>query len=67
MQHILTSLAHTSNVISIAIPTETPPLSLTLGLLGLCCIMLVLVGIVVLGFIVRAENRKMDEQKKDDN
>lgn len=44
-------------------PTETPartapPLSLTLILLALCCIFLALIGIVVLGFIVRSQNRK---------
>jgi hypothetical protein len=67
MQHIFILLTSPSNIIGTAIPTETPPLSLTLGLLGLCCIMLLLVGIVVLGFFVRAGNRKPDEQKKDDN
>jgi len=44
-------------------PTETPmpagpPLSLTLILLGLCCAFLILIGIVVLGFVVRNQNRK---------
>lgn len=44
-------------------PTETPtrtapPLSLTLILLGLCCSFLVLIGVVVLGFVVRSQNRK---------
>ena len=67
MQHTLILLASSSNITSIAIPTETPPTSLTLGLLGLCCVMLLLVGIVILGFIVRAGNRKADEQKKDGN
>jgi hypothetical protein len=35
-----------------------PPLALTMILLGICCSMLVLVGIVVLGFVVRNQNRK---------
>jgi hypothetical protein len=46
-------------------PTETtssprsgPPLALSLILLGLCCIMLLLVGVVVLGFVVRNQNKK---------
>jgi hypothetical protein len=44
-------------------PTETPartgpPLALTMILLGMCCIFLVLIGVVVLGFVVRSENRK---------
>lgn len=46
-------------------PTETatpgpsgPPLALTLILLGLCCIMLLIVGVVVLGFVVRSQNNK---------
>jgi hypothetical protein len=44
-------------------PTETtpaqsgPPLWLTLTLLGMCCIFLVLIGVVVLGFIVRRGNQ----------
>ena len=40
-------------------PVRTgPPLGLTLTLLGMCCIFLVLVGVVVLGFVVRSQNRK---------
>lgn len=44
-------------------PTETPvrtgpPLALTLILLGMCCIFMLLVGVVVLGFVVRSQNRK---------
>ena len=35
-----------------------PPLALTLVLFGLCCILLVLVGMVVLGFVVRNQNRQ---------
>ena len=35
-----------------------PPLWLTLFLLGTCCIMIALVGIVVVGFITRSQNRK---------
>jgi hypothetical protein len=35
-----------------------PPLALTMMLLGMCCIFLVLIGIVVLGFVVRKQNRK---------
>jgi len=41
------------------IPARTgPPLALTLTLLGMCCIFLVLIGIVVLGFVVRSQNRR---------
>ena len=41
------------------IPIRTgPPLALTLILLGLCCVFLVLIGIVILGFVVRNQNRK---------
>jgi len=45
-------------------PTETPatqggpPLWLTLSLLGICCAMIALVIIVVLGFVARNQNRK---------
>jgi len=47
-------------------PTETPartgpPLELTLILLGMCCVFLVLIGVIVLGFIVRRQNRKGGE------
>ena len=35
-----------------------PPLSLTLILLGLCCIFLILIGMVILGFVVRNQNIK---------
>jgi hypothetical protein len=45
-------------------PTETvttrsgPPLVLTLTLLGLCCVFLLVIGVVVLGFVVRSQNIK---------
>jgi hypothetical protein len=41
------------------VPARTrPPLALTMILLGMCCIFLVLMGIVVLGFVVRRQNRQ---------
>ena len=40
-----------------------PPLSLTLILLALCCGFLLLIGMFVLGFVVR--NQNMKEWKKD--
>jgi hypothetical protein len=40
-----------------------PPLSLTLILLALCCGFLLLIGIFILGFVVR--NQNMKEWKKD--
>jgi len=36
----------------------TPPLSLTLALLGFCCIFILIVGVIVLGIFVRRGNRK---------
>lgn len=36
-----------------------PPLPLTLTLLGLCCAFLILIGVVILGFFVRRENRQV--------
>jgi len=41
---------------------NTPPLSLTLILLGFCCIFGLVIGVVVLGFIARRGN---PEEKKD--
>jgi hypothetical protein len=43
--------------------TETPvssgpPLWLTLTILGLCCVVMLIIGVVVLGFIVRSQNNK---------
>lgn len=35
-----------------------PPLGLTLSLLGFCLLLLVILGVFVLGVIVRAQNRK---------
>jgi hypothetical protein len=35
-----------------------PPIALTMILLGMCCIFLVLIGVFVLGFVVRNQNRK---------
>ena len=40
-------------------PAQTgPPLALTLILLGMCCVFLLIIGIFVLGFIVRRDNMK---------
>lgn len=35
-----------------------PPLWLTLALLGVCCLFLLIIGVVALGIFVRAQNRK---------
>lgn len=41
------------------LPARTgPPLALTMILLGMCCIFSILIGVVVLGFVVRRENLK---------
>jgi hypothetical protein len=40
-----------------------PPLSLTLILLGLCCFFLLLIGMFILGFVLR--NQSIKEWKKD--
>jgi hypothetical protein len=47
-------------------PTQTPvrtgpPLALTMILLGMCCAFLILIGVVVLGFVVRRQNRQGGE------
>ena len=40
------------------VPTPTgPPPVLTMILLGMCCAFLILIGVVVLGFVVRRQNR----------
>lgn len=44
-------------------PTETPlrtgpPLWLTLTLLGFCCLFMLIIGVIVLGFVVRSQNKK---------
>lgn len=49
-------------------PTQTPvrtgpPLALTMILLGMCCAFLILIGVVVLGFVVRRQNRQGGENE----
>jgi hypothetical protein len=46
-----------SEPIEPAAPTG-PPLALTFILLGLCCVFFVLMGVIVLGFVVRRQNRR---------
>ena len=41
-----------------------PPLSLTLALLGMCCIFGLVIGVFILGFVVRSGNKKEWEAKK---
>ena len=45
-------------------PRSGPPLALTMILLGMCCIFLILVGVVALGFIVRRQNQQNREGGK---
>lgn len=35
-----------------------PPIGLTLALLGFCCILLLIIGVIALGIFIRAQNRK---------
>jgi len=35
-----------------------PPLWLTMTLIGFCCLVLLVIGVIVLGFVVRSQNRK---------
>jgi hypothetical protein len=42
------------------VPGNGPPLSLTLILLGFCCIILLIIGVIVLGVVVRKQNQKDD-------
>lgn len=39
-------------------PRSTPPIALTLALLGFCCIFLLIIGMVAFGFFIRAQNMK---------
>ena len=39
-------------------PVAGPPIALTLFLLGFCCILLLIIGVFVLGFVVRRQNMK---------
>jgi hypothetical protein len=49
------------------VPTPTgPPLTLTLILLGMCCLFLLIIGVVVLGFVVRRENIKEYRGRKNE-
>jgi ABC-type transport system involved in multi-copper enzyme maturation permease subunit len=38
--------------------SNTPPLSLTLILLGFCCLTLLVIGVIALGLFVRNQNQK---------
>jgi len=46
-------------------PTEstpirgTPPIALTLALLGFCCLLILIIGVIVFGFYIRAQNMKV--------
>jgi len=48
----------TPSVNDIPVPRTAPPPWLTLTLLGFCCLFLLVIGVVVLGFVVRAQNNK---------
>ena len=44
-----------------------PPIWMTLSLLGFCCVLALILGVFILGFVVRAQNIKaMRNQRSDD-
>ena len=44
-----------------------PPIWMTLSLLGFCCVLTLILGVFVLGFVVRGQNvRAMKDQRSDD-
>lgn len=44
-----------------------PPIWMTLSLLGFCCVLILILGVFVLGFVVRGQNVKaMKDQRSDD-
>ncbi len=55
-----------------AINSETgvsngPPIWMTLSLLGFCCVLSLILGVFVLGFVVRAQNMKAMKNQRDDD
>jgi hypothetical protein len=61
VQQVTPTVIPTSSFVEspIEIPSRAgPPLALTLILLALCCGFLFLIGVVVLGFVIRSQNRK---------
>jgi hypothetical protein len=47
------------------VSTQTgPPLSLTLILLGMCCVFVLVIGVVVLGFIARNPKKKEEDNSR---
>jgi hypothetical protein len=66
MRKIILALIPSLGLLTASIPLQAgdgPPLSLTLLLLGFCCIFLLMIGVIVLGVAVRRENQ---EKKKED-
>jgi hypothetical protein len=42
-----------------SVPTTSgPPIALTLILLGFCCLLILIIGVVAVGFVVRSQNQK---------
>jgi hypothetical protein len=65
LQATATPIPTSTNGQSTETPTRTaPPLSLTLILLGMCCMFIIIIGVVVLGFIVRGQNMKEGKDVK---
>ena len=44
-----------------------PPIWMTLSLLGFCCVLSLILGVFVLGFVVRAQNMKAMKNQRDDD
>ena len=61
MQHSTPTAIPTSTFVeqpTEAAPSGRPPLALSLILLGVCCAMLLLIGILILGVVVSRQNRR---------
>jgi len=43
---------------------NAPPIGLTLAMLGFCCIFLLLLGVIALGFFIRIQNQKEDKNTR---
>ena len=67
VSQIVLAVTPTAAINSDSSVSNGPPIWMTLSLLGFCCVLTLILGVFVLGFVVRAQNIKaMRNQRSDD-
>ena len=67
VSQVVLAVTPTAAINSDSSVSNGPPIWMTLSLLGFCCVLALILGVFILGFVVRGQNvRAMKDQRSDD-